>query len=105
MIEGRVWILSAEALGLEINVFAELKLKQHDEVTLELLEARACAQPEIVECFSMGGDSDYLLRIIVPSVGHYERLLKKVLLHLPGVGAVSSNFALAAVKLTTKLPL
>ena len=105
VIKGRAWLLSPEALGLAVNVFAELKLKQHDEETLEALEARARALPQIVECFSMSGDGDYLLRVIVASVSDYEQLLKKVLLHLPGVGSVSSSFALAAVKVTTKLPL
>ena len=88
-----------------MNVFAQLKLKQHDEETLEALESRARALPQVVECFSMSGDGDYLLRVVVASVSDYERLLKKVLLHLPGVGSVSSRFALAAVKVTTKLPL
>ncbi len=105
VIKGRAWLLEAEALGLAVNVFAELKLKQHDEDTLEALEAQARSLPQIVECFSMSGDSDYLLRVVVASVSDYERLLKKVLLHLPGVGSVSSSFALAAVKVTTKLPL
>lgn len=105
VIAGRVWLLRPEALGLTVNVFAQLKLKQHDEETLEALEARARALPQVVECFSMSGDGDYLLRIVVASIGDYEQLLKKVLLHLPGVGAVSSSFALAAVKVTTNLPL
>ena len=105
VIAGRVWLLRPEALGLTVNVFAQLKLKQHDEETLEALESRARALPQVVECFSMSGDGDYLLRVVVASVSDYERLLKKVLLHLPGVGSVSSSFALAAVKVTTKLPL
>ena len=104
VIAGRVWLLRPEALGLTVNVFAQLKLKQHDEETLEALESRARALPQVVECFSMSGDGDYLLRVVVASVSDYERLLKKVMLHLPGVASVSSSFALATVKGTTKLP-
>lgn len=101
----RVWLLDADKLGLEVNVFAEIKLKQHDEDTLESFESMTRERPEIIECFSMSGQSDYLLRILVSSVASYERLLKKVLLHLPGVGSINSSFALQTVKLTTDLPL
>lgn len=101
----KVWILNPDRLGLSVNVFAEVRLKQHDEDTLESFEVMTRERPEIVECFSMSGDSDYLLRILVGNVADYEVLLKKVLLHLPGVSSINSNFALKAVKVTTKLPL
>ena len=61
--------------------------------------------PEIVECFSMSGDCDYQLRVVVQSIEAYERFLKKTLLHLPGVAGVNSRFALNKVKLTTELPI
>lgn len=101
----KVWLLDAERLGLGVNVFAEVRLKQHDEDTLDAFEGATRECPSIVECFSMSGQSDYLLRIMVGSVADYEHLLKKVLLHLPGVAAVNSSFALQTVKLTTNLPL
>ncbi len=102
---GRVWLLDADKLGLSVNVIAEIKLKQHDEATLEAFEAQTQARPEIVECFSMSGESDYLLRILVGSVADYERLLKSVLLHLPGMGSINSSFALKAIKVTTRIPI
>ena len=105
VISERAWILDPVKLGLTVNVFAQLKLKQHDEETLEQLEAATREWPEIVECFSMSGESDYLLRVLVRSVEQYESFLKKVLLHLPGVASIHSNFALKAVKSTTRLPL
>ena len=52
----------------------------------------------------MSGESDYLMRIVVRSIEHYERFLKKVLLHLPGVASVNSSFALKQVKVTTDVP-
>jgi len=103
-ITGRAWLLDPARLGLSVTVFAALRLGKHDEDTLNKLEMEAGARPEIIECFSMSGESDYLLRIAVQSVEHYEKLLKKVLLHLPGVASISSSFALKAVKITTKLP-
>jgi Lrp/AsnC family transcriptional regulator len=105
VIRERAVILDPLLLDLTVNVFAELRLKQHDEETLEALEAQARDHPEIVECFSMSGQGDYLMRVVVRSVGDYEVFLKKVLLHLPGVGSINSSFALNCIKLTTRLPL
>lgn len=105
VIRERAVLLDPLLLDLTVNVFAELRLKQHDEETLEALEAQARDHPEIVECFSMSGQGDYLMRVVVRSVGDYEVFLKKVLLHLPGVGSINSSFALNCIKLTTKLPL
>jgi Lrp/AsnC family transcriptional regulator len=105
VIRGRAVILDAASLDLRITVFAALRLKQHDEETLEQLETSAQRCPEILECFSTSGDRDYMLRIVIQSVEHYERFLKRVLLRFPGVASVTSHFALKCVKLTTQLPI
>jgi Lrp/AsnC family transcriptional regulator len=105
IIRGRAILLDQQMLGLPINVLANVKLKAHDEDTLEAFEKAAAEEPSIVDCFTMGGDSDYALRIVVGSIEEYERLLKKTLLHFPGVAAMSSHFALKCVKNTTKLPI
>ena len=72
-ISGRAVLLDAGRLGLTVNVFAYIRLKHHDEETLESLEQEVHQHPEIVECFSMSGDSDYVLRIMVRSVEDYEK--------------------------------
>jgi Lrp/AsnC family transcriptional regulator len=105
VILGKAILLDAKALGLTVNVFAEIRLKQHDEATLMALEEFVRNRPEIVECFSVSGDADYLMRILVGSIEAYEVFLKQVLLHLPGVAAVNSRFALGCVKLTNTLPI
>lgn len=102
---GKAVLLDPAKLGLKVNVFAEVRLKQHDEATLEALEEKVRSHREIVECFSVSGDADYLMRILVSSIDAYEAFLKKVLLHLPGVSAVNSRFALGCVKLTTAVPI
>ena len=104
-ISGRAVLLDAGRLGLTVNVFAYIRLKHHDEETLESLEREVQNHAEIVECFSMSGDSDYVLRIMVRSVGDYEEFLKRVLLHLPGVAYINSSFSLNQIKMTTKIPL
>ncbi len=105
IITGQALLLDERKLGLAVNVFADVRLKMHDEETLEAFERAAGEHPQIVECFSMSGESDYLMRIIIGSIEDYERFLKKILLHLPGVAAVNSSFALQKVKMTNKLPL
>jgi Lrp/AsnC family transcriptional regulator len=92
-ISGRAVLLDAGRLGLTVNVFAYIRLKHHDEETLESLEQEVHQHPEIVECFSMSGDSDYVLRIMVRSVEDYEKFHKRVLLHLPGVAYINSSFS------------
>jgi len=104
-IKGRAVLLDPAVMGLGVNVLANIRLRAHDEATLEAFEQAARDRPEIVECFTMGGESDYAVRIVIGSIDDYERLLKKVLLHFPGVMSVNSHFALKCVKNTTRLPI
>ena len=105
IVRGHALLLDPGLLELDVCVFAHLRLQKHDENTLEAFEEAAMACPQIVECFSMSGESDMLLRVIVRSIGEYERFLKKTLLHLPGVISVNSSFALKSIKLTMDLPI
>ena len=104
-IRERAVILDPDVMGLSVTVLANIRLKAHDEDTLNAFEQAAQERPEIVECFSMGGESDYAVRMVVGSIDAYEHLLKKVLLHFPGVAEVHSHFALKCVKNTTRLPI
>lgn len=105
IIQQRAVILDPHKMGLSVSVFANIRLKEHDEATLEAFEQAARACPEIVDCFSTSGESDYIVRVVVGSIEQYEKLLKKVLLHLPGVASINSKFSLKCVKTTTKLPI
>jgi Lrp/AsnC family transcriptional regulator len=98
-------VVNQDRVGLPITVFANLKLRKHDEATLVALEQSVLADDHIVECFSIAGSSDFVCRVVVESIAAYEIFLKKTLLHLPGVSEVNSQVALKRVKLTTRLPL
>ncbi len=104
VIRERVTLLDPKLLNLDVNVFAQVTLTRHDEETLERFEEAVQDVAEVVECHTLSGDRDFLLRIVVGDVSDYERLLKKHLVHLPGVASVSSTFALKQVKYTTVLP-
>jgi len=101
----RVTLLSAEKLELNVSVHAYITIKSHDEESLIAFESSVQEVQEIVECYSITGDKDYLLRMVVANVDQYEKLLKKTLVHLPNVASVNSVFALKQVKFTTALPL
>jgi Lrp/AsnC family transcriptional regulator len=105
IVDKRVTLLNPDALGLNVTVLTEITLRRHDEETLTAFEDAVRAIDEVVECYSISGDKDYLLKVVVESVATYERLLKTKLLHLPQVGAVSSRFALSRGKYSTKLPI
>ncbi|WP_066554587.1 Lrp/AsnC family transcriptional regulator [Croceicoccus bisphenolivorans] len=104
VIVGRAVLLDPSAIGLGVNVFAHLKLTNHRGETLEMFEEAVAECPEIIECFSMSGESDYMLRIVAKSIDHYERFMKDRLSHLPEVVSINSSFALKCVKDTRVLP-
>ena len=105
LIRQRVTLLDAEQLDLAVNVFVNVSLKRHQENALSRFEEAVQDIPEVVECYTVSGETDFLLRVVVADVSAYERLLKATLVHLPEVGNLSSTFALRQVKYTTALPL
>jgi len=104
-INKRVTILNAEKLQLSVTVHAYITIKAHDEQSLLAFENAVQSQDAIVECYSITGDKDYLLKVVAASVDHYEKILKSQLVHLPNVASVNSVFALKQVKYTTALPI
>ncbi|MEC8429062.1 MAG: Lrp/AsnC family transcriptional regulator [Pseudomonadota bacterium] len=104
-IKGKVTLLNPRLLNLSVCVHAYVTIKSHDESSLNAFETAVQDVREIVECYSTTGEKDYLLRVVVESVEHYEVLLKQTLVHLPNVASVNSAFALKQVKYTSALPL
>lgn len=105
VIQGRALLLDPDKLGYPISVYAELTLKSHDEATLERFEAMVHEHPQIVECFAMSGQSDYIMRILARSVSDYEKFARTTLLRFPGVGSINSSFALKTVKIAPGIPI
>ncbi|MDE0658630.1 MAG: Lrp/AsnC family transcriptional regulator [Gammaproteobacteria bacterium] len=105
IITRRVALLNAKQLGLAVDVFVNVNLRRHQENALNRFEEAVQDIPEIVECYTVSGETDFMLRVVVSDVSAYERLLKATLVHLPEVGNLTSTFALRQVKYTTALPL
>jgi DNA-binding Lrp family transcriptional regulator len=100
-----VTLLDAGAIQMGVTVFVQITLDLQVENRLELFERAVMRRPEVLECYLMTGDSDYLLRIVVPDVSAYEQFLKQSLTRIEGVAGIKSSFALKQVKYSTVLPL
>ena len=105
LIRGHVTLLDPAAVGLGVSVFIEVRLDRQSERNLEAFEAAILQRPEVMECYLMTGDSDYLLRVVVPDVPAFERFLLDHLTRVSAVANLRSSFALKQVKYTTALPL
>lgn len=96
--------IDAKAVGLPINVFVSVSLSTQVEKALQAFERAAAARPEVMECYLMTGDSDYLLRVVVPDLEAYERFVMDFT-KIPGIAQIRSSFALRPVKQGGALPL
>ena len=100
-----VTLLDPLRLGLTVSVFIQVRLERQVEKALETFEAAIAERPEVMECYLMTGDSDYMLRVMVADVQALERFIVDFLAKIPGVGNLKSSFALKQVKYKTALPL
>jgi Lrp/AsnC family transcriptional regulator, leucine-responsive regulatory protein len=100
-----VTLLDPARLGLGVSVFVQVSLERQIEAALEAFEGAVLRRPEVVECYLMTGDADYLLRIVTRDLGAYERFLKDHLTRVPGVRSIKSSFALKQVVYRTSLPM
>lgn len=104
-IVGRYCKVDRRVLGLEVTAFAYIKLSRQDEPALVEFETAVRDIPEIIDCYSMTGSHDYLLKVVAPSVEGYESLIKKKIVHLPHFREMNSNIALREIKQTDALPI
>ena len=100
-----VTLLDPLRLGLTVSVFTQVSLEKQVEPSLVAFERAIRDRPEVMECYLMTGDADYLLRVVVPDVQALERFIVDFLSRVPGVGNIRSSFALKQVKYKTALPL
>ena len=104
-IERHVTLLNPKKLGLTVSVLVQVTLEKQVEAALETFEKAVRERPEVMECYLMTGDADYLLRVLVADVPAFERFILEFLSRVPGVGNIKSSFALKQVKYQTALPL
>ena len=105
IIDGYAMLINQAAVGLSGNVFVEITLNRQRREDQDAFEAGVARVPEVMECYLMSGDYDYLLRVVVADAGDYERIHHEQLTSLPGVARVRSSFALRAATKRTELPI
>ncbi|MAI26974.1 MAG: Lrp/AsnC family transcriptional regulator [Myxococcota bacterium] len=92
-------------VGLPSAVFVQLTLQRQDQTDLDAFEEAVQNIPEVMECYLMTGEFDYLLRIVVSDASDYERVHRQHLTRLPGVARVQSSFTLRTVRKANVLPI
>jgi DNA-binding Lrp family transcriptional regulator len=105
LIKQQVTLLAPEMLGLHVNVFIHVSLEKQVEGALARFEEAISQRPEVMECYLMSGDADYLIRVLVPDIHALERFIINYLTRFPGVANIRSSFALKQVRYKTALPL
>ncbi len=103
-IAGYATILNATAVGLPILAYALVTLENHHPESVRQFDQLVRESAEVLECHSMSGANDYLLRIVAASMESYEHFLSTQLLRLAAVRSVNTSFVLRTKKLTTRLP-
>jgi Lrp/AsnC family leucine-responsive transcriptional regulator len=104
LIEGYAAVLNEQKAGLGVNVFVSITLERQERADLAAFEQAVRKVPEVMECYLMSGDYDYLLRVVVADTADFERVHSRHLTSLPHVARVHSSFALRAVQKSRELP-
>mgnify|MGYP001423310608 FL=1 len=105
LIAGYAALLAPASLGLSVTAFAHVTLERHGDTRNEAFESAVAALPQVLDCFAVSGDADYVLRIVAPDLASFSELMMKRVLRLPGLAQIRTNLALKTVKSTHQLPL
>jgi len=108
VIAGYVALVEAERVGLGLTAYINVRMEKHSDGhrrnPMDVFRAAVQAWPEVVECVSLTGEMDYLLRVVVADMAHYSRFVMDTLLKHPSVQDCRTSFVLDRVKATTALP-
>jgi Lrp/AsnC family leucine-responsive transcriptional regulator len=105
VIRNYVALADPKVLGLGLNVFISISLKEQSKEALAEFEQRISEHDEVMECYLMTGDSDYLIRVAVADMGALEKFILEQLTPISGIEKIRSSFALKQVRYKTALPL
>ena len=105
VIDRYVAIINPASVGLTLSVFIQVTLERQIESALKRFEAKMNGYPEVMECYLMTGDSDYLIRAVVRDVEALQHFIVHELSKIPGVANIKSSFSLKQVKYKTALPI
>ena len=104
VISSYAMLVDQTRVGYPSDVFVQISLERQQREDLETFERAVGAVPEVMECYLMTGEADYLLRVVASDAADFERIHTNVLTRLPGVTRVHSSFSLRTVVKKTELP-
>ena len=105
LIKGRVAVLDRAALGMEVVVFATINLTATGRQNLIEFEQEIVRHQEVMECYTMTGIWDYMLKIVTRDIRHYEEFVRNTLTTSPAIRELHSHMAVTEIKNSTELPL
>ncbi len=105
LIDRRVALLNRDELGMEVVVFATINLTSTGRQNLIEFEEDIVRHPEVVECYTMTGIWDYMLKIVTRDIRHYEVFVRNTLTASPSIRELHSHMAVTEIKNVTELPL
>ena len=105
IIKQRVALLDRAALGMDVVVFATINLTGTGRQNLEAFEREIVRHPEVVECYTMTGIWDYMLKIVTRDIRHYETIVRNTLTESPEIRELHSHMAVTEIKNSTEMPL
>ncbi len=105
LIKRRVAVLDRQALGMDVVVFATINLTSTGRQNLIQFEQDIVDHPEVVECYTMTGIWDYMLKIVTRDIRHYEAFVRNTLTASPSIRELHSHMAVTEIKNITELPL
>ena len=105
LIQGQVAVLDPQKAGFHIQVLLAVSMTEHTDENRRSFEDHVTGLPAVTECFTVAGERDYVLHVVVPDMETYTDFLQSEILKHPAVRSASSTFVLQRIKYTTMLPL
>lgn len=104
VIRGYTALIDEAAYGLPVTVFVQIRLQRHGDDAVNTFEKKVRETPEILDCYLMTGNSDYLLRVLVEGLTDYETFVRNKLQKIPGIASIDTSFAYGVVKQSRIFP-
>lgn len=106
MIQKTVALVDREAVGMDLVAFTTINLSQAGRHNMESFEKAVSKLDEVMECYTMTGAWDYMLKVVVKDIRHYEIFVRnQLLVEVPNIGEIHSHMAVTEIKNVTELPL
>jgi len=105
VIAGYAALLRPEAVGLSVMAISSVSLERHAETVVAEFEALVARRPEILDCYAVTGEADFILRIVAADLSAFADFVSHTLLRLPGMRSLRSSIVLHRIKQSTALPL